>query len=72
MAIGSDDVCHTDGTGSDGSGTGSDPGTGSDAGPGFGDSVGDGTSPGGCSTGGGTGGPLTLALVGLIALRRRR
>jgi MYXO-CTERM domain-containing protein len=73
MPIGSDDVCHTDATGSDGSGTGSDSGgdPGSNSGPGLGSAVGTET-PGGCSTGGGAGGPLTLALFGLFAIRRRR
>ena len=71
MPIGSDDVCHTDATGSDGSGTGSDPGTGSDSDPGLGSAVGTDASPGGCSTGSGTG-PLTLVLLGFLALRRRR
>jgi len=74
MAIGTDDVCHTDATGSDGSGTGSDPGTdpGSDSGPGAGSDTGDGTSPGGCSTSGGAGAGVALALLGLVTRKRRR
>ena len=76
MPIGQDDVCHTDATtGSDGSGTGSDPGPdpGSDSGPGLGSATDPGAGHAGCSTTGGTGGgAIALALLGLVGRRRRR
>jgi MYXO-CTERM domain-containing protein len=72
MPIGSDDVCHTDATGSDGTGSaaGSDS-TGSGVGLGSAVTT-DPTSPSGCSTGAGGGGATSIILLGLLARRRRR
>jgi MYXO-CTERM domain-containing protein len=70
-AIGTDDVCHTDATGSD-SDSGSDTDPGSDSGPGLGSAVIADPSSSGCSTGEGGGGATALVLLGLLGSRRRR